>query len=208
MMIRISQPFFCILVVGMFSFFFTGCGTTQPRQFFILTSIEDVDIGTTASLHDVKDKRIGVGPVSFPKYLDRTAMILRRSDSEVVLNEEHRWAEPLENNFIQVLTRNLQTFLNNTHITSLPWRNNKAIDYQVEIDVSRFDADINGNVVLSAQWTIRRKKDNRDLYSQKSLFTEKAESNTPAAFVQKQSKLTAQLSQAIASKLGEMITSN
>ncbi len=205
MKINRIQLMFYILVAGISSFLLTGCGTTQPHQFYILSSLEETEAKTlqASSMHKVQ--RIGVGPVKFPKYLDRSAMVLRGPDSEVMINETQRWAEPLKDNFTQVVIHNLQILLNNPYVTSLPWRNSKAIDYQVVIDVARFDANVNGNVVLSVQWTIRRKTDDRDLYSQKSVITEKAESNTSTVFVKKQSKLITQLSQEISGRLEEIM---
>lgn len=204
-MMKIEIRFFrrYILIAGiLWLAVITGCGTTQPPQFYMLTSIENINDNNISSTSNLIEKRIGLGPIDFPRYLDRSAIVVRLSDSEISINEAHRWAEPLENNFTQVLLGNLRVLSSN--IVLFPSRNIKDIDYQVLIDVFRFDADIKNNVVLSTQWTIRRKYDGTNLYSQKSLITEQAENNSYAAFVKKQSELIKKLSYEIANKLEEV----
>ena len=86
-----------------------------------------------------------------------------------------------------------------------PWSNVNEIDYQVIVDVLRFDADTNNQVVLSAHWIINGKSGQDTLYKQKSLITEQASSNDYASLVSTQSKVTEKLSQEIANKLEELI---
>lgn len=202
-----TRSLFYLFAASILCLIFTGCGTTRPSQFYILSSIEDAS-GSLSSTQNMKEKRIGLGPVSFPKYLDRSAIVVRQTDSKINVNDMHRWAEPLETNFTQVLTRNLQTLLNNYHIITFPWRNTQNIDYQIVIDVHRFDADINNNVMLSAQWTVRRKTDNHNLHIEKSVITEKAENGTYDALVKKQSEVLKIFSLELSKKLEKIIRQN
>ncbi len=201
LMIKI-QP---LVAASILCLIITGCGTTQPSQFYILSSsIEDMGSGVSMVKNTI-EKRIGLGPVNFPKYLDRSAIVVRQSDSQISINDMHRWAEPLDNNFTQVLAHNLQTLLGNSDIAVFPWRNPRSIDYQVVIDVHRFDADINNNVMLSVNWYLFRKADNHKLYTEKITITEKAEHDTYDAFVKKQSDVLNIFSLELSEKLTEIL---
>lgn len=183
----------------------TGCSTTQLPQFYMLSSLEDIK-NNMPSTRPITGKHIGLGPIHFPEYLDRSAIVIRHAGSEeVTISETHRWAESLEKNFTQVVANNLQGLLKNHNITTLPWHNAKSIDYQIIIDVYRFDADTHNNIMLSAQWAVHRKIDKRILYIGKSMITEKAENNTYATLIRAQNKAAQALSNEIASLIEKKI---
>lgn len=181
-----------------------GCASTQPAQYYMLTGIEDVRENASPA-SSASGARIGVGPINFPEYLERSAIILRSPGAEIVINDYHRWAEPLDKNFLRVLSGNLQTLLSDTSVIMFPWSNSKDIDYQVTIQVARFDADLNNKVQLSAHWTIQRKSDSKILRAQKSIITQTAGSNDFSAIVAMQSKVTGMLSDEIATELRKII---
>jgi len=185
--------------------FLIGCTATQPTQYYMLTSLEDVR-ESTSSMSSASSVRVGLGPIKFPEYLDRPAIVLRRPGAEVVINDYHRWAEPLGKNFLRVLSGNLQMLLSNTSIAMFPWRSPRDIDYQVILQVARFDADINNNVQLSAHWTIQKRSDGKTLYAQKSIITREVTGTKDfAAIVEAQSKVIGILSHEIAAGLQKAI---
>lgn len=181
-----------------------GCTTTQPTQYYMLTGIEDAHV-SPLSLSGASNVRIGLGPMRFPEYLERPAIVLRRPGAEVVIDDYHRWAEPLEKNFLRVLSDNLQMLLSDASVAMFPWHNSKDIDYQVIIQVTRFDADINNRVQLSAHWTIQRKSDGKILHTQKSTITQEAGSSDLATIVKTQSKVAGIFSHEIAAGLQKAI---
>ena len=182
----------------------TGCGTTPPSQYYMLNSIPQASIKNPQNQGETKI-HIGVGPITIPKYLDRYAIVKRSNGAEVIINDMHRWAEPLADNFTRVLANNLYLLTGTSEISIHPWRNANEIDYQVVIDVQRFDADINNNVVLSAHSTINGKAGKQTLYKQKSRITEKADNNNYETLVTSLSIATEKLSQEIADKLKDAI---
>lgn len=148
------------IVFGLLCLALTGCGTKMPSKFYMLTSIENDSVSIT-SIQKTADIQIGLGPVNFPRCLDRLPIVKRNTGSEVIIDEMHRWAESLEDNFTRVLADNLYALLNGVQITTYPLHNWREADYQVILNVSRFDADINGNIILSARWNIRSKAGER-----------------------------------------------
>ena len=82
---------------------------------------------------------IGVGPVDFPDYLRRLPVVTRVAPNRIDLSDEKRWAEPLDKNFTRVLSENLATLLDTQRIEKYPWPLRTKVDYQIEIDVQRFE---------------------------------------------------------------------
>ena len=134
----------CVLVLA-------GCGTTPVSRYYMLTPQDSATVTRTL----VGDPHIGVGPISFPKYLDRPQIITRTNSAEIYMAETERWAEPLEENFTRVLAENLSRLLGTAHISIEPSRSRGEIDYRVTADVIQFDADVSGYVILIAYWNVQ-----------------------------------------------------
>lgn len=181
-----------------------ACGTTQPSRFYMLTSITDQQ-SVPASHEETGKHRIGLGPVTLPKYLDRSPIVLRDTGSEVIIDDLHRWAEPLEDNFIRVLAENIYSLTGGSQISLHPWRNRSDIDYQITMTVYRFDTDTRGHVVMSSNWSINNAADDKNLYTQKSVINVDAAGTDYPALVKAQSKATEMLCREIVAKMTTII---
>jgi len=134
-----------------------ACTILPPRQdtsrFFILTPTAASALAPYVSGdHQIS---IGVGPVRFPGYLKRPEMVTRIDADRIQLSAENRWAEPLDSNFQRVLAQDLAQSLGTERVVLFPWFGEPKIDYQVEVQVHRFDADQQGQSALSANWSIK-----------------------------------------------------
>lgn len=176
-----------------------SCGTTPPSRFYTLEAMPANE--SIQSMAERKiDVHIGVGPVEFADYLDRSQIVTRTNDNEVNLAETHRWAEPLHNNFGRVLAENLSILLNTDKISLHPSRNWSVTDYQVLVHVWQFDASKQGKVTLTANWTIREKGSPGLLTIKKSTFNADVEATASYSdIVHALSKTVELLSREIAS---------
>jgi uncharacterized protein len=129
-----------------------GACASTPSRFYILNTLPASETGpaTTAGRGPV----IGVGPITFPKYLDRPQIVSRASRNQVTLGEFDRWAEPLQENFSSVLAENLALLLATDQILLNPWPGSATLDYQVRVDVLHFDGWLGGESTLLARWSI------------------------------------------------------
>src|SRR5271170_559588 len=122
-----------------------GCSVLSPQpdrsKFFILSPVSDsAGIATRpASSSPDSQLTIGVGPVGFPDYLRRLAVVTRVAPNRIDLSDEQRWAEPLDKNFVRVLSENLATLLNTQRVEKYPWALDIKVDYQIEVEVERFE---------------------------------------------------------------------
>ena len=106
----------------------TGCASTQPSHFYVLTdlpSVESPPHATTAG----QGPSIGVGPVTLPKYLDRPQIATRASRYELAFAEFERWAEPLDTNVTRALVEHLARLTPTDRLTLFPWPRGTPIDY-------------------------------------------------------------------------------
>ncbi len=127
-----------------------GCSGSQPTRFYTLSEL----VSASEPAREQKAMRLGVGPVHLPAYLDRPQMVTRNGANQMTVADFDQWAEPLETTFQRVLTENLSNWLATDQVVSLPARRDVPLDRQVEIDVTRFDADETGEAVLDARWLI------------------------------------------------------
>jgi len=175
----------------------SGCGHSPPSSFYLLQSMPGIEKVTQVS-RTGQGLAICVGPVMLPKYLDRPQIVTMTRTSEVKLASFHRWAEPLQDNFIRVLAENLSQLLGTDRIIIFPRESASSSDYQIMVTVIRFDGEPGGNAVLSARWSIFGKGGKQELVSKKTDISEPAGAQGYESLVSAQSRAIAGLSKEIA----------
>jgi hypothetical protein len=193
------RPTLAILSTGL-CLLLSGCGVTPPAKFYILTPIE---AGGGAT--DAHGPVLGIGPVSFPAYLDRPEIVQRRSENQLHFSGSHRWAAPLKATFSRTLAENLSIMLPTDRIAGYPWPRSSGIDYQVSVDVTRFDADTDGIVILAASWEVSRPADGTVLSRKKTRFIEAAGGADFPDIVAAQSRALERLSRDIAAAIRDIV---
>ncbi len=93
---------------------------------------------------------------------------------ELSLAEFDRWGEPLASLLGRVTAENLSVLLASERVYQLPRRGGERLDYRVQIDVFRFDADKSGQVFLSARWTLYDTRGQQPLKVGRTTVTEAA----------------------------------
>jgi uncharacterized protein len=152
-----------------------GCSVLAPQpdrsQFVMLTSIAGG--GPAASVSYIVDPRlsIAVGPVDLPGYLRRPEVVTRDTSNRVRLSEDKLWAEPLGSNFQRVLAENLSQLLGTQRVMLFPWYATSRPEFQVAVQVERFDTTSDGRSELTARWVIRDGRSGKDLFATKSNVT-------------------------------------
>jgi len=177
-----------------------GCATSPPSEFYLMTPLPEAD-----APHDKGGSRggpaLGVGPVTLPAYLDRQEVVTRASPNALRVAEFNRWAEPLEDNFRRVLAMNLGVLAATDSVSVYPWPRSAPVDYQVTVDVDRFDAGANGQVVLVARWQLLVGDGGRVLRSGRTVVTEPAATSDYEALAGAMSTAVATLAREIAAAI-------
>ena len=176
-----------------------GCGaTSQASKFYLLNSFSSSNHAIAKAPQGLA---IGVGPLTIPEYIDRPQIVTRVTAHELNLAEFHQWAEPLKDNIPQVLADNLSVLMHTNHVATYPWKRNPSIDYQVTVEITRFDTTTDGNAHLIARWQIWG-GDTRTVFdTKKSHFTTAVQGADYAAIVSALNETIGGLSQAVAKSI-------
>src|SRR6266487_207772 len=130
-----------------------GCASTQPSRFYVLSDLQRLETAQQGAPAE-QGPVIGIGPMAFPKYLDRPHIVTLASRYELTLSEFERWAEPFEGNFARDLADHLATMIPTDRLAMYPWPPGTPIDYQVTIEVVHFVGQLSGASTLLAQWSL------------------------------------------------------
>jgi uncharacterized protein len=147
-----------------------GCATSPPSQFYLMTPLPEADMPRHTAQRDM-GPALGVGPVKLPAYLDRPEVVTRSGPNALQIAEFNRWGEPLEDNFERVLAMNLGVLADTDRVSLYPWPQSSPIDYQVTVDVDRFDAAAGTQVVLIARWNLFIGAEGRAVRSGRTVVT-------------------------------------
>jgi len=125
-----------------------GCGGSPKERYYALTAPAPAAGGAAAPA-------IAVGPVSVPEMVDQARIVVRAAGPEVTMYEYHRWASPLKGEIARVIAANLAQELGTTRVWSYAQTTVGKPDYQVLVDVQRFDSVLGDAVSIDALWTVR-----------------------------------------------------
>jgi uncharacterized lipoprotein YmbA len=84
----------------------------------------------------------------------RPEIVTRQSAGEIDLSEFDRWAEPLDKTVSRVLFDNLSSLLPNANLLSHPWNRAIPVDFRIKVDVTGFEKQPDGVVLLAANWNL------------------------------------------------------
>ena len=132
----------------------TACAT-PPTQFYQLEATSPPLVTSTTT---AKKMLIGIGPLSLPALVDRKQIVTRGANNAIQLAEFHQWATPLQDNVLNVLSKNIAAQQSNAIVRSYPWSVYGEMDYRVIIDISRFDSQLGKSANLQASWVIMSEK--------------------------------------------------
>jgi uncharacterized lipoprotein YmbA len=183
---------------------FTGCFGKSPKvEFYKL--IEDLQ-GLEDDQIEVMDQTIaiGVGPMEFPKTIDRPQIVTRISPHRLEVDEFHRWAGSLRDDFLEVLTVNLSILLRSNHVAAYPWEEFFNPDYRIFMDVHEFVGDLGGTVILAVTWTITDAEGRKAVLARKSIIREPVLGTDFEAYVSAINRSLSTFSQEIAREIEKL----
>jgi uncharacterized lipoprotein YmbA len=130
-------------------------------------------------------------------------MVVGVTENQYRLDEQHRWAERLDQNISRTLLQSLSTQLAAVQIVRHPWAQRQNITYQASIDILELHRDAGGQSRLSAQWAVK----NRDgtLTDKRFVCALPVPKDDYEALVKAQSECLARLSADIAGTLRQLI---
>ena len=196
-----TKSFVLILANVVLALLIGGCmGKSQPTRFYTLTStVEAQKLVKESSASS--NLAIGIGPIKVADYLTQSRIVTRMYDNKIDQAEFDQWSGSLKNNIINVLADNIGSLLNTEKIFVHPWRSFMSIDYQVIIEIIRFDGELGEQATLEARWTVLRDKDKSVIDIKRSSIMETTDTPGYGGLVAAQSRALGKLSREIAQSI-------
>ncbi|ATJ90346.1 MULTISPECIES: PqiC family protein [Acetobacter] len=111
---------------------------------------------------------IQISRVVIPDYLDSQDMVLRNGE-EIVRSPKSRWATRLSLGMTDLITNEIANSHPNELITDQPLVDVATL--RVQVNISRFDVDANGQAVLDANWAVLPQDPNKPLIRDRAHLT-------------------------------------
>ena len=178
-------------------------GISKPSKFYVLSALPESEAAVKGPGNQNK-LAIGIGPITLPIYLDRSQIVTRINRNELKMDEFNRWAEPMKENFFRVLAENLSVLLNTVDVSIYPRRMLTPVNYQVAIDVSRYDVTSDGKALLIAYWAVLGENGRKILLKKKSILRAETASMDYKDIVAAQNQALSELSRVIAAEIKKL----
>lgn len=135
-----------------------GCAHTPPSQLFMLKADPEISPKVDTTIYN-QQLSIALGPIHIPDYLNRPQLIIETAENQYSLDEQHRWAERLDQNISRTLSQFFAERLGVSQVLRHPWTQQTHIDFQINIDILELNQTVHGDSRLVAQWQIKRQSE-------------------------------------------------
>jgi uncharacterized lipoprotein YmbA len=126
-----------------------GCFGRSPKpEFFALSQVAGAPVALRPEIGLI------VGPLEFPRYLDRPEIVRRDGANRLVVADAHRWGGSLRTDLLRVVADDLGRLLGTARVAVYPAEPRFAATYRVLIDLRQFEAVAADRVLLRAIWTV------------------------------------------------------
>jgi uncharacterized lipoprotein YmbA len=129
----------------------SGCGGSKPSRHYRMMPLAEEAVASRDIAEDAV--RVGVARVGLPDYLKRPQIVSLSRVHGLTVAEFDRWAEPLEQNVGDVVSRNLAALLPEMWVMH-PWAARPEVDLVVRIQVMEFEARGDGQMHFAAEWSV------------------------------------------------------
>jgi uncharacterized lipoprotein YmbA len=142
-----------------------GCGSDKPTRLYVLNATAEQPAAMSS-----QGVALGIGPITLPKYLDRPQIVMGVSANQLSQANLDQWGGDLNDNMTRVLATNLSNLLGTDRISFYPWSNRAPLDFQITVDVAKFETEADGATVLSVFWSIVNPADGTVLEMHRSTY--------------------------------------
>ena len=191
---RLTRSVAVLLLVGL-----AGCATSPPSSFYTLTALPETrEAGGAPGVA----LGVGLGPVSFPQFLDRPQIVSRGGGNRLTIDEFHRWGGTLQDDFVRVWSENLSSLLGTSAVFILPSEVRYPLDFRVAADVLAFEGTSDAQALLKVRWVVLDHQRERTLVVEETTYRRAlAEPRDEAALIAAMSSALGDFSRDVAATL-------
>ena len=182
-----------------------GCkGSTPPVTFYTLTPMSVIQDGGSGQA-SLKDVLIGIGPLKFPKILDRPQIVTRPAPGRLDLAEFKRWGGFLKEDFLSVMAENMTALLGTDQVVVYPGPGGLNPSVRIEFDVHQYDGKLGDSVVLNVSWILKTAEKTDNTHLKRSTIVQAVSGPDFDALVAAKSKTLEKLSRMIIDEMKNVI---
>ncbi|EIC23110.1 PqiC family protein [Thiorhodovibrio frisius] len=130
-----------------------GCASSPPSAFYTLTAMAESPAGENRAIQGGQ-LAVGLGPVTFPRFLDRPQVVQRQGGNQLSVDEFHRWGGSLDDDFLRVFSENLAQLLQTSRVVVFPSELRMRLDFRVMAEVVAFEAGPSNQALLKVRWAV------------------------------------------------------
>ena len=146
----------------------TGCVKTTPTRFYKLSSLQHAQPPSSSPQN--KNLSVGVGPVTLADHLVRSQILIRSGANKIIISDFDKWAGSLSSDISRTLADNLAILLGTQKVVLYPWPRSLSVNFQLIIDITSFEADMDEQALLGVSWILFRNSEAEVLDMGKALF--------------------------------------
>ncbi|HTY17741.1 MAG TPA: PqiC family protein [Myxococcota bacterium] len=200
-----SQVLRAIAAIGLAAAIGSGCFGSAMPHFYTLSSASGAASG--APVASLPELGLAVGPLEFPRYLDRPEIVTRDGDHRLVVADAHRWGGSLGTDILRVVADDLGRLLGTARVVIYPTEPRFEARYRVLLDIREFEGVPGEKVALRVRWTIASLPDGAAVAVEESSLEQPIASTSYADLVAAQSTVLRTVTRQIAERLAALAAS-
>ncbi|GAN59436.1 hypothetical protein ACI01nite_20230 [Acetobacter cibinongensis] len=146
----------------------SGCAA-PPLRLYTLGMPSDQNTQQQPPRLSAHATTVQISRVVLPDYLDTQDIVIRNGE-EIVRSPKSRWATRLSLGITDLITNEISLSHPTALITDQPLADTPTL--RVQINISRFDVDTDGQAVLDANWAIMPQDPNQPLIRNRAHLTQ------------------------------------
>jgi uncharacterized lipoprotein YmbA len=148
---------------------------------------------------------LAIGPIEFPRYLDRPEMVTRDGSHRLVLWNVHRWGGSLRTDILRTMAMDLGALLGTARIAVYPSEARFPLDYRVLLELSEFAGVPGESVTLRGSFTLASGADGRAISVEELRIDEPVASPAWEDLVAAQRAALGRANRAIAARIASLL---
>lgn len=124
-------------------------GSTVPSRYFVLELMD-----SSTNFISEKNLTIIIDLADFPEYLKRPQVVAQRQKNMIHFSNSQRWASPLEDQVLHLLTNNLELLLPRATIRISPWHSKHHGDRNLHLSVKKLSGILGQQSHIDIRWQI------------------------------------------------------
>ena len=125
-----------------------SCASPEPEYYRLLP--------LPGAMRVARSMRVELRQVTLPRYLDRPEIVRAGASTRLEIQSRERWAEPVDSMVTRTLATELGQRLPAALVLSEKSSTGQDADTLAQTDITRFEADADGRVLLEGSFLVRR----------------------------------------------------